>query len=366
VTVEDLTFDSEWAAKPNGPAGKVGVAAVRVGGTDITVRDVDFRNVDTGVDSSMAPTGLLVMDTTVSVSYGLRGYHVWGEGTDHVYLGNSSPNSTREHNVRTSGVERVLVAYNDFANLDRTGGADGGDISKGCIEIHRGLFSYVAENTVHDGVIRIGPRGGATETPDTETKWSVIEDNRLDDVGIHVYSGSHGAMIRNNVINRYQSLRHGPAITLMAPDSDGRRSSDIFILNNTAIDTRESGSFLKLFGEADRVTVKNNLFVATNLRTGSNGSSALYVTDTDLSSFTEISGNVWPLAQPGPAWADADGGFCYVGKTWGTKGGYKTPTQWNAYRQVGTDYFEDATPHGVYRVTLHGVTAGADLLMPSA
>jgi len=39
----------------------------------------------------------------------------------------------------------------------------------------------------------------------------------------------------------------------------------------------------------------------------------------------------------------------------------KTPTQWNTYRQVGTDYFEDATVHGIYQVTLHGVTAGSDL-----
>ena len=359
VTVENLAFDSGGGVDDDESAPKLGVTALRVGGVNIVARDLEFRNVDNGINSNGDPTGLLVMDTAATESYGLRAYHIWGEGTDHVYLGNTSPNSTREHNIRTSGVERILVAYNDLRNRDRTDD-DRNDSSKGCIEIHKGRFSYVANNTVHDGVIRFGPLGENHEDPSTATDWNVCENNRLDDVGIQLYAGTHHTMIRNNVIERYESVRHSAAIQINAPDSAGRTSGDVYVLNNTAVDTRDYGAFLRLRGEADGVTVRNNLWVYDKLRIGSNGSAAIYVPDDDLGDFREISGNVWPVPASAAKWA-AGGGPNFVCEEWGEEGSYLTQEDWNACEQVGTDFFQNVEPQDVYQVKLGDIVAGSSL-----
>jgi hypothetical protein len=362
VTIEDVRFDSQYKADADGVVPKIPVTAVYAGGTNITVRDVEFADVGNGVNANQKPTGLLVMDSAAVKDYGTRSYFVWGQGTDLVIVGNRSPNSAREHDVRTSGAERVLVAYNDFAQTDRRA-EDPGDIQKGCIEIHRGLYAYVTGNTVHGGVIRVGPRGGVTEAPDSATEWVVLENNRCDDVGIQIYAGTHHAMVRNNVIERYDSLRHGPAISLNAP-SEGRVVADVYVLNNTAVETRSAGSFLKLWGPAQpgSVTVTNNLWVSANFRAGSNSSSGLYVSEDNLASFREVSGNVWATPKSSADWAK--GGINYVGSTWGKKGAYKSAADWNDLPQVGTDYFtNDVRLKDVYQFKLNNTTAGSSLKM---
>ena len=361
VTIQDLAFDSEWDVEKNEEAPKIGTSAIYAGGTNITVRDVEFLNVNTGVNANQMPTGLLVMDTAATSNVGLRGYHVWGQGTDLVLLGNVSHNSTREHNFRTSGADRILVAYNDFGQEDR-GAVDAKDSQKGCIEIHRGAYAYVTNNVVYGGVLRAGPHGGATEADDTETAWVVMENNRLDDVGIQLYAGAHHVMIRNNVIERHTSMRHGPAIGLMGPDEDHRLNGDVYILNNTVIERRASGTFLKLYGaqQADGITVKGNLWVNAGFRPGSNSNAAIYASEDNLRSFKEISGNVWATPKSAPKWAA--GGVCYVGAAWGDADGYRTPEQWNKLPEVGQDYFtNDVSIKDVYRVKVQGVTVGADL-----
>jgi len=362
VTIEQFRIDSQYKADANGPAPKIPVTGLYAGGTNITMRDIEFGDVGTGVNANQKPTGLLVQDTVATKPYGTRSYSVWGQGTDLVILGNVSKASSREHNVRTSGAERVLVAYNDFAQADRSK-VDPADIRKGCIEIHRGLYAYVANNVTHGGPIRTGPRGGGYETADTETAWVVIENNRCDDSGIILYAGSHHIMIRNNVIERYTNPQHGAAIMLNAPDADKRISGDVYVLNNTGIERRSSGVFLKLYGPAmpGSVTVKDNLWVNSGLRAGNNGSSAVYVTEDSLRSFKEIDGNVW--AKPQAAVSDwAEGGSNYVASVWGRRGGYKTNQQWNDYAQVGTDYFtNDVTLGNDYQVTVKDTVAGAEM-----
>jgi PKD repeat protein len=362
VTFKNLRFDSEYKADSDGAAPKIPVTAVLAGGTNITVRDVEFGNVGNAVNSNQKPTGLLVMDSEATKDYGTRSYFVWGQGTDLVILGNTSMDSSREHNVRTSGVERILVAHNNFAQTDRSED-DPGDIQKGCIEIHRGLYSYVTGNTVHGGVIRGGPRG-VGEEPTSETAWLVIEDNYCDDVGIQLYPGTHHASIRNNVIERYDSLRHGPAIAFMdSSKGNDRVSGDIYVLNNTAIERRASGSFLKLNTEMQpgSVTVKNNLWVNANFRAGHLASSGIYVSEDNLKSFREITGNVWATPRSFTKWAG--NGTNYVGAAWGRQGSYKSAAEWNKMDKVGTDIFTNDVDLGndVYQVTLKGTTAGASL-----
>jgi len=362
VTIEDLKFDSEYKADADGAVPKVPATALYAGGTNITLRNAQFGDINTAVNANQSPTGLMVMDSETTKSYGTRSYFVWGQGSDLVVLGNYSAGSTREHDVRTSGVERQLIAYNDFAQPDRSA-VDPADIQKGCIEVHRGLYAYVAENTVHGGVIRVGPRGGTTEATDSETAWVVIEDNRCDDVGIQLYAGSHHVMIRGNVVNRYASVKAGPAIALFGPmDGNPRQSGDVYVEHNTGIEKRAAGSFLKLYAamQPGSVTVTDNLWVNANFTAGNNSSSGIYASEDNLASFREISGNVWATPKASANWATD--GVNYVGSTWGKRGAYKTADQWNAMPEVGTDYFtNDVTLKDVFQVKLHDTTAGSEL-----
>jgi PKD repeat protein len=362
AVIEDLRFDSPYKADPNGAVEKIPVTAVVTGGTNITVRDSEFGDVGNGVNANMDPHGLLVMNTVVTTSYGVRSYHVWGEGTDLVVLGNKSTNSTREHIVRTSGVDRQLVAYNDFGQL-RRGDVDPKDIEKGCIEIHRGSYAYIFHNVTHGGLIRLGPRGGGYETQDTATDWSVIEDNYCDDEGIHLYPGTHHAMIRNNVIEKYDSLKWGAAIAINPASTDHRVSSDIYILNNTVIERRASGQFLRTFGKewGDQITLKNNVWINDNFRPGNAGSAAVYVTEDNLRSFREVSGNVW-TAPKSAAGNWAKDGVAYLAAEWGDQAGYITAQQWNAEPEVGTDYFTNrVTLKDTYQVKINGTIAGSTM-----
>ena len=141
VTIQDLVFDSPYA--PRGyTADDIHVDGIYARGVNVTVRGCEFRNLDTAVNASGDPRGLLVQDNTAPLATGLRNYFVWSEGSDQVFLGNSAANSTREHNLRSSGTKRMLVAYNNFTNLDRSN-VDESDYSKGTVEIHKGSFAYV-------------------------------------------------------------------------------------------------------------------------------------------------------------------------------------------------------------------------------
>jgi PKD repeat protein len=289
ITIQHLTFDSPYPADPAGPAPKIGIIGIQPRGRNITVRDCKFLNVDDAINANGAPRGLLVQGCTAPLTTGIRGYLIWGQGMDHVYLANQAANSTREHIVRMSGVKRVLVADNDFTNLDRRP-ADKDDYSKGTIEAHQGSYIYIVHNKVADGTIRVGPLGGANESPDTATEWVVIDGNTVTDTSILAYAGSHHIMIRNNMIRKDKDA----SITISAPDTFGRISGDFTIINNIAVNNSDAGSFLRVWGKTNGIVLKENSFAAPNLKYGLHGSAAVNVSEDNLSSFLEIAGNTWP------------------------------------------------------------------------
>jgi PKD repeat protein len=288
ITIQHITFDSPYPADPTAAAPKIGVSGINAAGRNITVRDCTFLNLDDAINANGSPTGLLVQHCSAPLATGLRGYLVWGQGTDHVYLDNSAANSTREHIVRMSGVKRVLIAENDFTNLDRSK-VDKDDYSKGTIECHLGSYIYVTNNKVADGTIRVGPLGSNDEAPTSATDWVVIENNTVSNTSILAYPGSHHIMIRGNTITETQN----PAIILSAP-ANGRSLADFIIQNNTATNNSDAGAFLRLWGTVDGVVLKDNTFIAPHLKYGLHGSAAVNVSDNDLSNFTEISHNTWP------------------------------------------------------------------------
>jgi PKD repeat protein len=321
VTFEHLTFDSPYGVDENAEAPKIGLEAIIARGRNITVRDCTFLNVDNGVNANGNPTGLLVEGCRAPLKTGLRAYLVWAQGTDFVCLGNYACNSTREHIVRIFGEQRVLAMDNDFTNLDRRP-ADKYDVSKGCIEMQRGAYAYIAHNTVTDGTIRVGPLG-LYEDPSTATDWAVVENNKLTGTSIVAYPGAHHIAIRDNVIENDGAA----AIQLQGPDKYGRANGDFHILHNLAINNATGGSFLRIWGRVDGIELKDNVFIAPQLKMGPNGSAAVNTVQTDLSSFTIISHNTWPAA--------AEGACIVNNHTLGHD-------EWESQPQVKEDHFAEA------------------------
>jgi hypothetical protein len=352
VSISDITFDSPYPTV-NNLASKMSVDAIVAGGTNVTVSDCEFLNVNNAINANRRPSGLLVQDSTAPLATGLRSYFVWGEGTDHVYLNNKVANSTREHVVRMVDVTRLLIAGNDFANTDRRS-VDYEDYSKGSIEMHRGSYHYVTGNTIRDGTLRAGPRGGETEDASTKTEWVVIESNTVLNVSIQVRPGAHHVMIRNNVINN----EGAEAIMLYKPDVYGRVSSDVTIDNNTAVNHESTGRFLHLEGRVDGVTLTHNLFVAPNITPGSGSTSGVYVGMNDLSAFRTISGNVWPSVT---GIGVGKGGINYVGATYAVAADYRDPTEWEAFEQVEGDEFRNVAESAIYSVSVGTQTVGSTL-----
>jgi len=113
------------------------------------------------------------------------------------------------------------------------------------------------------------------------------------------------------------------------------------IANNTGVNTATIGRFLYLMDrEADQITLVNNLYTAPNLVTGGWQSAAVYVNDTNLGSFKTISNNNWDIRNMS---SGTSGGIFYVFSYWSNMEGYKSPSEWAAYSETGTEFFERVT-----------------------
>lgn len=338
VTVQDLVFDSPYAVTGN-VAGKIGVDGFYPRGVNMTIRGCEFRNLDDAINSNGDPRGLLVQDNTAPLATGLRNYFIWSEGSDHVYLGNSAANSTREHNVRSSGTTRMLIAYNNFTNLDRSS-VDRPDYSKGTIEVHKGSFAYVWRNELHDGPLRSGPRGANYEPVNVKTEWVVFDSNEVYEHDIFIKIGTHHLMARNNIVRTNTSA----AFTVETTDEYGRTVSDITILNNTSITSQANARFLNLpraGGTRGAITLKNNLWIAPNFVAAFRGSAPVFVYGTNLDMFREISNNVWPI--PVSFNRYGEGGLHYVWSYWSDKRGYKDFDEWDAYSNVHDEIYSNTS-----------------------
>ncbi len=344
VTIQNLTFDTPFAF--TGAAGtkplKIGLSGVYVGGQNVTVRDCTFLNVDDAINENGVPTGVLIQDNNAPLMTGLRGYFVWGQGSEQTIVGNNVVNSNNEHIVRMVYWTDVTIEGNTFANHD----------GKGCIEMHAGSYGYVAQNNCTGGDIRVGPLGEWGEPVTDSTSWCVITDNQLTDTFIYAQSGSDHIMIENNVVQ----TNSGPAITIDGTSSLGVESSDITILHNTAINNGTQGQFLAVEGVVDGITLDNNLWVAPNVQPGADGTAAIYVNDNSLEDFTSISDNIWPM--PITILPYANGGINYVSIP---GNGYQDPAQWDANSQVHGDVFENVSLGDTYQASAGSFTAGASL-----
>jgi hypothetical protein len=323
-----------------------------MGGKNIAVRDCTFLNVGYAVNANGWPEGVLVQDNDVPSLTGLRTYFAWVQGSDHVYLGNKVLDSYQSHVLRLAGGDRILIANNDFTNDPNTHGI------RGVLTLHSGTHVYVAGNRLAGSPLGLGPldAGAGLDRKDSRLQWTVIEKNTFEESQVNVGHGTEHLSVRDNVIIK----ENGMAIDMKGWSAEYERGvKDVYIVHNTVINNSTGGKFMKVGGKVEAVTVSNNLYVAPNYETGTDNSAPLQILYGDLSGFRTISDNVWPMPT---IRSYADGGINYLG-TAGNSSCYKTPEEWEAYSQVRNDQYQDVTLSTSYRISLGGITAGADMKM---
>lgn len=332
ITIQNVTFDSK---NLNGTSEWGMMQAVAANGQNITVRGCTFLNVGYAINANGSPRGLIVMDNNAPLETGVRGYFTWFEGTDGVFVGNTVANVTREHVVRMTYYDRVLFSDNDFTNLDRRKQGDNSDYAKGSIVAQAGDYVYITNNKVSDGGIGIGPLGADNAPMKDRTHWAVVENNSAEGAEIAVLHGAEHVMVRGNYVQRNNTA----SIRIQGYDDAYQRGvTDVYVLDNLAVDYGDYGNFLKLEGKANGITLTDNTFYAPNLTAGDGDHAAVNVYDYDLGSFRQIDGNKWMMK----ASTLVTGSYLYVWKGWNGRG-LLTLDQWNGNSQVGSDSTVDLT-----------------------
>ena len=338
VLIENITFDSIYTIAGSG-LQKVAANGISAGGRDIAVVGCQFYNLTDAINTNADPVGVLVQECYFGPQ--IRGYCIWGEGTDQVYIGNTMTNSTQEHLIRTdnTGVTRLLIEDNNLSRPTQ---------DKGSIELRIATWFYVAGNSINGGTLRMGLGNNSP------TDWGVVEGNETWNIWLNIRPGVQHVAYRDNVMNWDQ----GSALILETKyGSANREIDDIRIDHNTVISDSNSSRFLLLDGPAQDISVTNNLVVAPNLVWAGEQAGGVVVDASNLSSFTSISNNIWPQIPSGSQIA----GDNYL---WPVSGdpadGYMSNAQWAKLPQVHGEQYENVDLSGdVYGVSLNGVTAGA-------
>jgi hypothetical protein len=298
VFIDGLEFDSMYDLKQFGPE-KVHARGISPAGVNVCVRDCSFRNLSDGINAELKPTGLFVLDCRFSNE--IRGYGIYGDGSDHAYVGNMMLNSRQEHLIRVTepGVTRLLIAHNDLYRPTN---------GKGSIELRNANWFYISDNIINGGTLRIGPQEqDPHQYPNwasIKCTWGVVQNNRLDNIFINVRLGTEHLMLRNNFIH-LKGNEEGDWGFFLACDKPGydtvRKIIDVRIEHNTVLNDGNIGQFLVVQAQESEpvgLTLKENLFVAPNLRRSGDRGWSVFLFDKDTSGFKEIEGNVWPA---GPA-----------------------------------------------------------------
>src|SRR5205823_1264061 len=110
TTIQNITFDCDQ------PANDHVATALFPNGSNFTIRNCKFLNVDSVINANNQPHGLMMENCTAPLEAGMRGYFVWLEGTDACMLGNSAANSVFQHVIRGAGYTRALIADNHLTN----------------------------------------------------------------------------------------------------------------------------------------------------------------------------------------------------------------------------------------------------------
>lgn len=355
LVIQGLTFDSIYT---DYMTNYVFASAIRLNGSNLTVRDNTFLNVYFDIDMSPCPSNVLIQNNTSPSPTGLRKYFAWVQGNDIAIVGNTVANSTVESVIRVGGANDLLLAENNITNLADAGG-NTADISKATLAVQKGTYAYVYDNVLTDGSAGVGPMDNSYPSSVNDQgatfDYSVWNGNLVNNSDLLIQPAAHDILMENNVIN---TTTGGFVINSTNPLFPTREAENVYIMNNTVINSGTSANFLILNGEAQNVNVDNNLFVAPNFIVGSGGAT-VYVADNDMTSFTQINDNVWANPQTIP-WVN--GANFYLNAAVGVQSGYLTPAQWEGTGIPTNDVYQNVVlPAGTYTTSANGFQAGATL-----
>jgi len=283
VVIENLRFDST-NAQPNNTI----VRALQPHGTNITVRNCSFGKISYAMNTGGGGVnGLLSQSNAADV---LGAYYLWGEGSNHVHIGNTVAGGLDEHNIRFGGCSKILLANNDLTNT-----------SKSTIWCMLGDHCYVAGNRLRSGRLIAGPNFAVVNSGDHFDR-VVAENNEFFDAGAVVYDGASNIRFRNNVMHA-DSLE-AFSIWGYSPER-GRTTSNIAIDNNTVINNNQSfGKFIKVGAGAQAIAVCNNMYVAPWLNGNAGGN--VIMGDGNLSGHM-FRNNIWSNPVVGSRWYEVGG-----------------------------------------------------------
>lgn len=346
--VENLNIDTIYPGPDPDRSGiPVGVDVI---GEQSVIRDLTFLNIGYAIQTNKLPTGVMVQDCESPNLYGLRNYLVWVQGSDFVILGNKAVNSTNEHPIRVYGVDRLLIAYNDLANPQ----AYSWETSKTALNIQKGNDVYVYGNTLRGPRWQIGPLGGADALNDKGGRLNdiVVEKNRIFNTQVEIVHGVSNLYIRNNIFD----FNGGNALRVDGYDSTYQRGvNNLHVANNTFVNGSAQGRLMSVLGPVNGITYVNNLYRADNMYMGTNGTAAIWVNGASLmSSFKEVSNNVWPVPSVSQFVASrtpGGTGIMILSEAVGDLPNYYNIDRWNALSQIGGDYQEDVILSGNYTPT---------------
>ncbi len=282
VVIENITFDSIFT-----PSNTI-VRGMEVRGTNVTVRNCRFLKVSDAINTGGGGAfGLLTQD---NICAAIGSYYIWIQGSDHTHLGNVVAESVDEHNMRLGGASRVLIAYNDLTNAD-----------KSSIWCMLGDHCSIVGNKLRQGRLITGPNHAVVYSNE-RFRHVVAEGNEFFEAKVIMYDGSENITLRNNVMHE-SGLE---AISIWgASASRGRTTRNIAVHNNTVINNSSGyGRFLGLGDGAENVSILNNIYAAPYLN-GSNGGNVI-VDDASLSGHISRN-NVWANPQTGSRWHGLNG-----------------------------------------------------------
>jgi hypothetical protein len=316
IVIENLEFDSSQ------PLSQTSVRGTHPHGNNISVINCRFDTVSCAMNTEFGVNGFLAQDNEAGM---IGAYFIWAIGRDHTYLGNHAGNSANEHTIRLGNASRVLIAHNDLRNT-----------IKSTVWAMLGKWCYVANNTLRDGRVIVGPNFAQGWAGDRFRNF-VAESNEVLDEGFVIYPGAEHLTLRNNVIRA--DGQDGISIWGWLGSMD-RTVRDVNIYHNTIINEHaQNGCFLRLGDDAEDIRVINNLYVAPWLNTHNN-SANVFCSDDDLASHI-FRNNLWALSSTSN-WVHfvAEDG---VGQNqWNALG----QTQSEAYRDfLGGDLTGDYMPH---------------------
>jgi hypothetical protein len=331
AVIEGLSFTSK-AQHANGDKGGMPFGIWPVG-DNVLIRNNEFLHLNDAINGNTNPTGLTVIDNDAPLDVGVRGYFLWLQGTDSTILGNKVQNSAREHVLRMHNTHRVLVAHNDFTNMDRRD-VDYRDDAKGVFVAQEGQLVW-AEQNVFRGPAGVGPLAyyGGAATADQRWEHAVFRHNVMDGHAFYADHGAHHLRLSGNYFE-------APGITAIEikgwSHEFNRGVHDMVIENNVVHNDNSIGRMIYLAGGASELQLVGNTYLADNLLVGAYQSANVHLNVANLDSFSRIDGNTW--SHPGTITGWAQGGYMILGTSY-SREAHLDIGEWSSLDGVGNDFF---------------------------